>query len=363
MSSLYLVFMLVMITAWIRIPSTNSSIKKQPALSVSVIIPVRNESKNIAKLLRQLMSQSYPKELFEIIVVNDHSTDNTSAIIEQLKIEEGINLRLMNLKKLKEGKKAALTEGITAANGEIILTTDGDCEVSKEWIQTIINSFDEHTQMAFGLVAILDKNFFSKLQMIDFAALIGIGAASWRLGTAGMCNGANLAFRKLVFQECGGYEGSEKHPSGDDEFLLRKVSEQYPQGIQFIKSRLAVVFTGAQPNLQTFIQQRIRWAGKWKLHKDITTKLVAIFVFLFYSSLLIGTGISFFSSQYLSIILAIWGVKWLLDVVLVKAVLNIGNQRLPLIESIVLSMLYPFYAIGIGISTINYTFEWKGRKY
>jgi hypothetical protein len=124
-----------------------------------------------------------------------------------------------------------------------------------------------------------------------------------------------------------------------------------------------MVFTTPLPNIRSFFQQRIRWAGKWKLHKDVITKSIAIFIFLFYLVMLTGTGQAFILREHIGVVMMIWGGKWVLDVILVGSVLKLSRQRLPIIESLILSVIYPFYAIVIGISTINYTFEWKGRKY
>ncbi len=362
MSALYLVFLLVVIIAWHRIPSDVPDLD-QHSLTVSVIIPIRNEAEHIERLLTQIGSQDYPNDLYEVIVVDDHSTDGTVDIVQGIINNTEMKISLISLPKSKTGKKAALQEGISIAQGEVIVTTDGDCEIGGKWLETISNAFTPNIQMVFGPVAIRSERFFDRLQMMDFAALIGLGAATWKLGMAGMCNGANLAFRKTVFQECNGYEGSEQHPSGDDEFLLRKVHERYSNGIHFVKNKRAVVFTDAQPDLRSFGQQRIRWAGKWKLHRDVTTKLVAVFIFVFYTSMLIVTGQTLLSKENTTMIIGIWGVKWLLDIILVSSVLRLSSQKLPIIESVILSIIYPFYAIGIGISTINYTFEWKGRKY
>jgi len=363
MNMLYLLFMLVLIVAWHLINTQKTTADSGENVQVSVIVPVRNEQENIQKLLDQLMKQDYPKELFEIIVVNDHSTDRTASIVETIKQSGVDNLHMIHLEDSENGKKIALTRGIDKAMGEIIITTDGDCEVGNQWLKSITNSFDQGVMMLFGPVGMRPRTFFEKLQMIDFAALIGVGAASWNLGMAGMCNGANLAFRKETFLECNGYVGTEKYPSGDDEFLLRKIHQRYNKGIRFLKNNEAMVYTEAQLNLNAFVNQRKRWAGKWKVHKDLTTKLIALFVFFYYALLIIGTVWSIAINENIDIILAVWSMKWLLDVVFVQGVLNLSNQRLPFIASLVLSLGYPFYAIGIGISSINYTFEWKGRKY
>ncbi len=363
MSILYLTLVSVMIVVWHQIPTEETPKPLQNFPMVSVIVPVRNEAQHLEKLLSQVITQSYASDRYEVIIVNDHSTDGTSSIVEELIENSEVNLRLLNLEDSIEGKKAALSKGISQATGEIIVTTDGDCQVDQGWLLAVVSCFDKEIKMVFGPVAIKPNTFFGRLQMIDFAALIGTGAATWKMGMTGMCNGANLAFRKATFQECNGYEGTEQHPSGDDEFLLRKVHERYPKGVRFVKSKTAVVFTDSQPSVSTFIQQRIRWAGKWKLHRDSGTILAAVFIFFFYTLTLIVTGRAFLTDSNIPIVISIWGVKWLLDVILVGSILKLSNQSLPIIESIILSIIYPFYAIGIGISTINYTFEWKGRQY
>lgn len=363
MNMLYLLFMLVLNVAWRLIKTQNTTTDWVENVQVSVIVPVRDEQENIQKLLDQLMKQDSPKEFFEIIVVNDHSTDGTVAKVEAI-MERGVdNLHLIHLEDSENGKKTGLTRGIDKAKGEIIVTTDGDCEVGTQWLKSITSRFDQGVMMVFGPVGMRARNFFEKMQMIDFTALIGVGAATWRLGMASMCNGANLAFRKDVFLECNGYEGTEQHPSGDDEFLLRKIHQRYPRGIKFLKNNEAMVYTEAQLDFSSFVNQRKRWAGKWKVHKDVSTKLIALFVFFYYALLIIATVWSIAINENIHIILSAWILKWLLDVLFVQGVLNLNNQRLPLIASLVLSLLYPFYAIGIGISSINYTFEWKGRKY
>jgi cellulose synthase/poly-beta-1,6-N-acetylglucosamine synthase-like glycosyltransferase len=363
LNMIYMLFMLALNIAWRVIMTRKTAGRLATNRQISVIVPVRNEQKNIQKLLNQLAAQDYPKERYEIIVVDDHSSDQTASMALAL-MEAGFdNMSLVHLEGSKRGKKAALTQGINKANGEIIITTDGDCQVGEKWLKSIDHSFDEEVKMVFGPVAMRAETFFEKLQMIDFAALIGVGAATWQLGMEGMCNGANLAFRKDVFWACNGYQGTEQYPSGDDEFLLRKIHLKYPDGIRFLKNYDAVVYTEAQPGLDALINQRKRWAGKWKVHKDFSTRLIAMFVFFYYALFLATTIWSIAMAEHFDVILVVWCVKWLLDVVLVQGVLRLSNQQIPVMASMVLSLAYPFYAIGIGISTINYTFEWKGRQY
>ena len=189
---------------------------------ISLIIPARNEETNIGKLLAALSNQSYPKELTEIIVVDDHSTDNTATIVQQFPFA-----KLIQLKEdaINSYKKKAIEKGIAEATGELIVTTDADCNVNPGWLRAINSSFsDESVKMSFGAVRIQsDQTIFSRLQALEFSSLIGSGASTAAFGFPTMCNGANLAFTKEAFLQTNGYTGNEQIASGDDEFLMRKI--------------------------------------------------------------------------------------------------------------------------------------------
>ncbi len=186
-----------------------------------------------------------------------------------------------------EGKKEALTTGINSSRGEIIVTTDGDCRVSVEWLKTVQKYFQApRTKMVFGGVKLEGSSFFSALQSHEFLSLLGTGAATLWYGFPSMCNGANLAFRKAIFFEVGGYANNLHIPSGDDEFLMRKIFQLYPDGIQFVSDSDAVVYTPASPELKEFVHQRVRWAGKWKHDLSSWNAVLAIFIFCFQLSVL-----------------------------------------------------------------------------
>ncbi|MEI9943927.1 MAG: glycosyltransferase [Chitinophagaceae bacterium] len=99
------------------------------SIKISVIIPARNEEENIGKLLNALNEQTYPKESFEIIVVDDHSEDGTTNIVSTFPRVKLISLKDDNINSYK---KKAIETGIAAATGELIVTTDADCEPGKK---------------------------------------------------------------------------------------------------------------------------------------------------------------------------------------------------------------------------------------
>src|SRR5688572_12389412 len=195
--------------------------------SFTVIVPVRNEARSISVLLQQLQALDYPD--FEVIVVDDHSDDQTKALVDFFSKQDK---RIRLITNEGKGKKKAITTAIGQSKGTIIVTTDGDCQVQRGWLHGINQKFqDAKTMMVFGGVSIQSHSFFSTLQALEFSSLIGSGVALWAQGKPVMCNGANLAFRKEVFQQVGGYAGNEHIASGDDEFLMRKILQRYPRGI------------------------------------------------------------------------------------------------------------------------------------
>ena len=355
---LYLIFVGLLIFGWKK-----TLAKKIPGIAeqeplLSVIIPVRNESKGILQLLTDLRSQSYKN--FEVIVVDDNSTDNTMEIVLAFIHQDP---RFAMVKSLGDGKKMALTKGIHVSNGEIMVMTDGDCRVNTNWLKTSVEFFQQaSTMMVFGGVKIEGSTFFSIVQAHEFLSLIGTAAATLSLGYPSFCNGANLAFRKAVFFEVGGYANNFHIPSGDDEFLMRKVFQRYPNGIRFMSDPDAIVKTAALASLKEFVHQRIRWAGKWRHTLSFGNVALAIFVFYFQLSV-IGLPIAIGMGWIDPIIaLSLWLPKVFIEGVLLKKVGDFLGISWRWDAFFFLQLIYPFYAVTIGLISTFSGFEWKGRK-
>lgn len=366
--SIYLFFLSYITYHWLQMPSYFNSY--QPKTSITVIIPVRNEAANIAYLLSDLQKQSYPKQLLEIIVVNDHSTDNTVNEVEKMQDIVDYKLILLHLKypKMYSGsrKKLAITEAIKQATGDLIVTTDGDCRLHPEWLYYMNYPFQEQKAVfVAGPVTFMEeKTFFQRLQTIEFASLIVTGAVSINKKKPTMCNGANLAYAKKVFAQVNGYEGNEDIASGDDEFLLQKISKHFnTDQIIYQKAKPAIVSTVAQVNWRQFKQQRRRWAGKWKKHGNPVIISLALFIFLFHCSFIGSFIYLFLASQDNLLILSFIFAKILLEFILLKNALEFLNKKLNLLKFIILQILYSFYVVYFGIAANFGTFNWKGRTY
>lgn len=361
----YYVLLVFLCLGWWR------SLKHKPASGqqstkpfISVIVPVRNEAGTLVHLLDSLEKQDYGFENFEVIVVNDHSSDKTEEQVRNWTDKHAaLVLTLLNQQENLSGKKAAITRGVQQAKGEVVITTDGDCIVQPSWLSLVANAFDDGTQLVVGAVGLQeDRSLFGKLQVVEFASLVGTGAATLGWGIPTMCNGANLAFRKSVFEEVKGYEGNEHIASGDDEFFLRKVKARYPQSVRFNHNGGSVVCTRASKSVADFFSQRIRWAGKWKAHGVEFSAALAFFIFSFHCSIILLTVLAGLGTLSWTFALPLLGGKVLLEAAFLFPVLCFSTKRIFPVTFLILQFIYPFYVVCFGLAANFLQTEWKGRK-
>ncbi|MCF6352075.1 MAG: glycosyltransferase [Cyclobacteriaceae bacterium] len=353
----YCLFILYLWVGWERI----TAFQNEDFLpSVAVIIPIRNEAANIKLLLYDLHKQTYTGEL-EIIIIDDHSEDDSKEIIEQLLEEMPIG-RLISLQE-KEGKKKAITTGIETTGAEIILTTDGDCRVPNTWVATMVHSFNKQTQLVSGPVKFLkEDSFFSQLQLIEFGSLIGSGAALIGWEKPLMANGANLAFRKSAFNAVNGFDGNLTTASGDDVFLLHKVAVAYKNGVHFAKQESAIVSTYAQPTIKSFIHQRIRWASKWKAYTDLLTKTTAVLVFVISLNLLAFPFLVGFNRESLFLWINLLLIKAFFDYFFIRQIMRFMDEKINGLAFATLQIVYPIYVVFTALFSFRKSYVWKGRK-
>ncbi len=354
---IYLIWLVIMFIGWISLkPSIH--IQSLPS-SCSLIIPFRNEAIVLSQLLRALESIKSQSPDLEIIMVDDHSEDHSNVIIELSKLD----IRLLHLEEGDKGKKAALTHGINNAKGDIIITTDADCIFQAQWIDLLTTKFtNPEIKMVCGGVGFgNEKGFFQALQAIEFAPVLGAGAASIHFGHPIMCNGANLAFRKSTFMEVKGYEGNAHIASGDDEFLMHKIQQKYPKAIAYEKHQKAVVTTRANASLAQLINQKKRWAGKWTANFNLYKIALALLIFFNATAYLAAYFLLFISSNYhLGIFIL---VKIFFEGIFIQNVLKNTGRTFPFFSFLIVQILYPFYVILIGIIANFGQYNWKGRSY
>ncbi|MFY0606137.1 MAG: glycosyltransferase [Cyclobacteriaceae bacterium] len=330
-----------------------------------MLIPVRNEEKNLDLLLNDLSNQYVLGLDFDVIVIDDDSNDESKAIVLRRIDELPFNCQLLDLKAIgKTGKKAALTYGVAHAKGDVILTTDGDCSVGKHWIQSFAEAFlDPAVCLVSGPVMMKAQNWFQSMQALEFSGLIGIGAATLKSGNPTMCNGANLAYRKSDFLSVKGYEGNEHIASGDDEFLLQKIYKKKPEGIIFLKNSDSIVKTPAKENFKELINQRIRWSSKWRFHQSIFIKLGAVLIFLNYVGIYTAIILALWDYKYVSITIFMILIRWIILTLFLSNTAGFLNIPVSPIKTFLLEIIYPALVLFLGIASIFGRYTWKGRNY
>lgn len=350
--------LLVLVFAWRRI---RQAVLNTKDVSVTVIVPYRNEANNLPRLVARLDKQSHAD--FEVVFVNDHSEDQGEIKLAELLSSVSYSYTLLNLTNAT-GKKAAISHGIDKAAHDLLITTDADCEMGPEWLGAMSSPFENNElKMLVGPIGLTGDSFWQKMQSIESSAMIGVGGAMLQFNKPLMANGANLAYRKTVFNELQGFEGISRTPSGDDELLMSKVSKHYRSGIRFLKSPAAMVFTDGSSNWREFRQQRLRWASKWKVGRRISTQLAAVLVFLVQLIQLSLIGFLFMKSPNSEIAMSLLITRFLTELIFLWSVRRSLEQKMHWIPFGFNYLLYPFYAIYFGVAANFGAFEWKGRSY
>lgn len=360
---IYVALVCYMRLGWRRLPLF-SRLGTSPTTPVSILIAARNEERNIGRTIDCILEQDYPKDLFELIVIDDHSTDNTASIIISY-AERGVRLLKLNATEpLNSYKKKAIAEGISLAGGELIITTDADCRMGEKWLSTIISYYEREQPFLISSPVIYheEQHMFECMQTLEFLYLIGLGAAGIGNKHPSTCNGANLAYRKDTFYEMDGFKGIDDLASGDDELFLHKVAAKYPERIGFCKSEHAIVYTDAKPTLKEFIQQRKRWASKSTRYKDKAIVALGVIIWTFNLLLMLVGLASFaypaFSATFIACIL----MKWIVELYFLYPIAAFAKRKKLLYYGPLLTLIHIVYMVYIGIAGNVGKYHWKGRN-
>ena len=350
------------ILGWKRIKPYQKN-TSSPQTLVSIIIAARNEEDKIAKTIDDVLAQQYPRELFELIVIDDHSTDSTAEIVSSYEAQ-GVKLISLNEDKaLNSYKKKAIQTAIDDAKGTLIITTDADCRMGPTWLPTIVNCYEtmDYKMISSPVAYFEEKSLFEDLQSLEFSYLIGLGASTIGNKNPSTCNGANLAYEKKAFIEVGGFKGIDDLASGDDELLLHKIAAIYGDKIGFLKNKEAVVYTHAKPTLGEFIQQRRRWASKSTRYKDKSVIILGVSIWLFNVSIVVNALLSIFFAASLPFLIFQLAAKMLIELIFLVQMTNFFKRRALLWWLPALNILHVIYFIYIGIAGNSGKYNWKGR--
>lgn len=336
---------------------------------VSVIVAARNEEANMEGLLDSLVHQDYPE--YEIIIVNDRSTDRTSSIVEQFQHRDASVRRIDITSSSHEmpAKKYALSQGIASSTGQILLFTDADCLPPRTWITAMVQGFENNVGLVAGyspyslqVLSAAAKPSLPTFLFMKFIQYEEFKGATWSAGAIGLnhgwlCTGRSLAYRRVVYDEVGGFEDIKHSVSGDDDLFLQLVRRKTKWQIRYVTSAESYVPTYPPHSFGDFVEQRKRHFSAGK-HFSLPMKLffvlfhaanVLLFLSLF-GGIIFGHSIVF---------LLPYIIKCILDSALFFVAAPVFNETRFNRLFLLMELLVIFYTSFVGPLGFLRTFEWK----
>ena len=342
---------------------------QKPKTKFSIVVPFRNEAENLPILLNSLSKLNYPNDLFEVILVDDFSSEEFKVQSLKFKVSVIKNIRVSN-----SPKKDAISTAIQFVKNDWIITTDADCVVNENWLSALDNYIQLHdVSMIVGAVSYDCKNsFLHHFQQLDLASLQGATIGSFGLRKGFMCNGANFAYTKSFFEKLNGFEGNDGIASGDDVFLLQKAIARFPNKVHYLKSKNDIVVTKPLDDWKSLFYQRVRWASKTGSYQSGFGKGLGLVVFggnlawvLVPMTIGIGgwsrwpSGLGWISLLNVALLFLL---KFSVDAVLIykaNSFLNKNRMRYLIFGS----LLYPFFSVSVALYSLFGKYEWKGRRF
>jgi len=361
-SLIYSIFLLLLRIGLKRLKEGNNN----QYYSVSVIIAARNEEKNIVRFLNSMKNIDYPSDRWELIVVDDRSEDSTFRLAESFKPEIP-NLNIIRIEKKDiniSPKKNALEAAIRNSNGEIILTTDADCRPKKEWISEIVSHFDKETAMVAGFSPLIDNenkdNLLSSFQFIESISLGGLSASAIGLGFPLTCSGRNLAYKREIFNNIGGFGRFKTYISGDDDLLMHLIRKKTKLKIKYAQK--SIVPSIPAENFKDFINNRLRHASKF-IPYPLDVKIISAFFYLFNLTIILSFLCIFLMPIYLWIFIISLLIKYFSDYSFIKKAKKKFGIKEPTQKFTVVFLLHPFYITIFGLLGLRGKFKWKNKIY
>jgi poly-beta-1,6-N-acetyl-D-glucosamine synthase len=326
---------------------------------VTLVIPFRNEVENLGTLSEELSKLTYPA--LEIILVDDQSEDSSFALFKE-KFET--DRRIYVIPSPGIGKKRAVEAGVQAAKGDLILCSDADCSYPRDWVERMVGPFmDPKIQLVAGpVISSGQNNFFQRFQQLEWSGILLLTQFFFSHKRPLMCSGANLSYRKSAFTGVKGYDQNRHYLSGDDEFLLKKITAQYgEESCVYLPQIENLVFTRPQKSFPSLLNQRIRWAGKWKAHRDFVHAVSAVVSFTIQLIWLLSLVLLDIGKVGFLVFSMVWAGKVLSERMALGRVLKTFSLRFSIFDYVKTAIVHPFYVTFVAIGAFRGKFTWKGR--
>ncbi len=358
----YVLVMILIVLGWrsLRIPI---AVDNTEVIPISIVVAARDEENNILVLLESFLHLDYPLNSFELIIVDDHSTDRTFWVIQEFILgHPNLNIKVLSAKEI--GKKAAIRQGILHASYELIATTDADCVLPVYWLNVWAQAFQKpEIQLAMAPVVYSQKQgYLHYFYALEFISLVASGAGAAGLQLPFMGNAANMAFRRKSFEKAS--QSKNNYTSGDDVFLIHQTIRHFGRkSVRFLLNPKALVETPPPETMGQFISQRLRWGSKAKGYRSIEALLVSLVVLLMNVVLATFIMMGFWVAWLWPITALLFFTKMLVDMPVVFGYAGFVKRTHLKKWFIPFSLVYPFYIVIVGFSSIFFNFNWKGRRF
>ncbi len=355
------IYMLILWAAYNAWTPTTNSLESKNQLPFSIIIPARNESDNIIACLQSILNSNYPKSLVDIIVIDDHSEDDTAKKASSLNMA---NIRVTPLAKhldkpINNYKKWAISVGLGLAKYEHILTLDADCTIGPNRLSSLNAIYQENQALCIAGPIQIQTNgsLLGDFQCLDNAGMmaitnLGIKTQYWHLA-----NGANFSFTKTIYNQNKNKQDGQHLASGDDVFMIQSIAKNNASSIFFNNHPYGLVDTAAMTTIKDLISQRARWAAKNGQYKQIKLNALMGFIWVLCFCILLCVCIS---PLYGLIALTI---KMMVDTIYLSLILPFFKISINSSRRLLLSAVHTVYVAIFGVlSLVSPSFHWKGRK-
>ena len=365
LSIIYYLGSLRLMSGLSRLKYDENQKNEQPA--VSIIISLHNEEKNIPALIAHLALQDYPKNLLEIIFVDDRSNDSSFELLDKDNIG-GFPVRLIRIEKTAPDfapKKYAITQAVAQARGEILLFTDADGRPGPKWVSRITSLFNLETGMVLGYAPYTTENLndgiLFRILALEYLSHAAVSAASAGLNYPVTCVGTNMAYRKIVFEQLSGYGKFSHIHTGDDDLFLQRVRDETNWHIRYATDKESRVDNAPPENFRQFYNQRLRYASKGFLYPPVF-KILLIGFYLFNFLFLLNSVFALIFPLLIPVCMLALLLKFISDYMFIFRAASVLHDRRHLSLIFIALIIHIPYVVYFGLAAQLQNFIWAGRR-
>ena len=367
-SSLFFIYAFTMITFTYGVNRvTYFTCKNLPEkTSFTVIVPFRNEAAHLPSLLASIDALAYSTSLVHFILVDDDSEDASCDIIDAFSAHCKHHITVLkNIRTSNSPKKDAITTAIKETDTAWILTIDADCILHKNWLATIDNYIQQHAcNMLVAPVTYKTTNsLLDQFQLIEFLSLQAATIGGFGLQQPFLCNGANLGYKKSVFENVHGFDNNNCIASGDDIFLLEKFLMLDKTQVHYVKNTEAIVTTYPVKTVHEALNQRVRWASKTANYTLFFGKCIGAIVGIGNTVIAVIPVLYITNNLSVTSALTLFVSKIFVDFLLITKATAFFKQKISFSSFLISSFLYPYVAIIVTLKSLFSRYQWKGRTF